>query len=80
MEAADHLRQLRQPIHQHAGAGEGAVTVTVDTSRKWAHDPAIVWRNAMHAQSIGTTVIISTLVGAALVIAPYAAEMFAIWL
>lgn len=34
----------------------------------------------MHAQSIGTTVIISMLVGGALATAPYIAEMFAIWL
>lgn len=33
----------------------------------------------MHAQSFGTTVIISMLVGATLIIAPYIAEMVMIW-
>ncbi len=33
----------------------------------------------MHAQSFGTTVIISMLIGAMLIIAPYVAEMVMIW-
>lgn len=33
----------------------------------------------MRAQSFGTTVIISMLVGALLIIAPYVAEMVLVW-
>ena len=33
----------------------------------------------MHAQSFGTTVIISMLIGVTLIIAPYVAEMVMIW-
>ena len=33
----------------------------------------------MHAQSFGSTVIISMLVGTTLIVAPYIAEMVMIW-